>query len=71
MAERMMAHQTEKEQEVETLIELLRQRVAAFGRAYVARELNVDPSYLGRVLVGTAKVSSALVAAVKAQEPIP
>lgn len=64
MAERLIEHLGEHRQEVEDLLEFLRQRVADYGRAFVARELNIDPSYLGRILVGKAMPSSAIIAAI-------
>lgn len=64
MAERLIEHLTEHVQEVENLLEFLRQRVAEYGRAFVAREMQIDPSYLGRVLAGKSAPSSAIIAAI-------
>lgn len=51
VAERLIVHQTEKEREAVTLLEFIEQRVASFGHAEVARELQIDPSYLRRILI--------------------
>ena len=70
LAARLASGCENKDQELKDLIESLKLRVAALGRAAVARELKVDASFLMRILAGKASLSSAIAARVKASDPI-
>jgi hypothetical protein len=65
LAERFIAHHNDQELEVATPKEFVKHRIAVFGRFHVARELNVDPSYLGRVMAEKVALSSNMLEAIK------
>lgn len=65
LGERLVTHATAEAQENSHLIELLKRHIAALGRAAVARELKVDPSYLGRILKGISSMGVELATSVK------
>lgn len=65
MAERLIAHRKKEQSDIAKLLDLVRERVSVHGRAFVARELDVDPSHLSRVLAGKVSPSSEMLVSIE------
>ena len=66
LADRLAKHDAAEAQENSHLIELLKLHISARGRAAVARELGLDPSFLSRIATGKTSLSVTIRTKIKA-----